>query len=175
MDRNHAYRVSQDGKQPKVFSFLDDALDCGDLLHADNPYDPVLFESKMQGMFVSCGKIEPTSTRRPDNIWRGAVFGLYYVVGDDGKTREALWEEVEQQREAAVLGRGSEPIDLRERLRESERRYITEALKACRWKVSQAAKQLKLPRRTLIDRMTILGINTPKDTVAQEDSAAQAA
>ena len=167
--RSHRFRVSQVGKESRVFTSLTDALYVGDLMKKDNPYDAVLFEQEMHDVFVVCSKIDPLINHRPD-IWRGAVFGLYYVVGSGGKTRQARWDEVQAQREAAMLGIDAEPIDLRGRLRETERLYIIETLKSCRWKVSHAAKQLTLPRRTLIDRMTQLHISTPGE-ILTEDAA----
>jgi two-component system, NtrC family, response regulator AtoC len=47
---------------------------------------------------------------------------------------------------------------LRERLREREIELIVAALRESGWNQTQAARRLRLPRRTLLYRMKVLGI-----------------
>lgn len=47
---------------------------------------------------------------------------------------------------------------LRERLRQHEIDLIVAALRASGWNQTQAARRLRIPRRTLLYRMKVLGI-----------------
>jgi hypothetical protein len=51
--------------------------------------------------------------------------------------------------------------EVRVRLRETERREIEAALHRSKWNVSEAARRMKLPRRTLVYRMVRLGLRRP--------------
>src|SRR5262249_16387468 len=56
---------------------------------------------------------------------------------------------------------GSGIENLREQLRETERRALEEALRQTRWNVSQASRLMRLPRRTVVYRMRRLGVRRP--------------
>jgi hypothetical protein len=51
--------------------------------------------------------------------------------------------------------------NLREQLRKTERRALEEALRQARWNVSEASRQMRIPRRTIVYRMRRLGIRRP--------------
>jgi hypothetical protein len=53
---------------------------------------------------------------------------------------------------------------VRAKLRETERREIEAALQRSGWNVTDAARRMKLPRRTLVYRMTRLGLRRPSGT-----------
>jgi sigma-54-dependent transcriptional regulator len=52
-------------------------------------------------------------------------------------------------------------VDVRARLQETERREIEAALYRSGWNVTEAARQMQLPRRTLVYRMSRLGVRRP--------------
>jgi sigma-54-dependent transcriptional regulator len=52
-------------------------------------------------------------------------------------------------------------VDLRTSLKETEREVLLKALAKTRWNVTEAAKQLGLPRRTVVYRMSRLGLRRP--------------
>ena len=51
--------------------------------------------------------------------------------------------------------------NLREQLREAERRALEEALRQTQWNVSQASRLMRIPRRTVVYRMRRLGVRRP--------------
>jgi transcriptional regulator with AAA-type ATPase domain len=51
--------------------------------------------------------------------------------------------------------------NLREQLKEAERRALEEALRQTRWNVSQASRLMRIPRRTVVYRMRRLGVRRP--------------
>jgi hypothetical protein len=51
--------------------------------------------------------------------------------------------------------------NLRQQLRETERRALEEALRQTRWNVSQASRLMRIPRRTVVYRMRRLGVRRP--------------
>src|SRR4029079_17869336 len=50
--------------------------------------------------------------------------------------------------------------DLRARLQRYEMQIILDALRATRWNQTEAARQLGMPLRTLVHKISALGINT---------------
>lgn len=52
-------------------------------------------------------------------------------------------------------------VDLRTSLKETEREVLLKALARTRWNVTEAARQLGLPRRTVVYRMARLGLRRP--------------
>ena len=54
---------------------------------------------------------------------------------------------------------------VRAKLRETERREIEAALHQSGWNVTEAARRMKLPRRTLVYRMARLGVRRPGGTI----------
>jgi len=63
-------------------------------------------------------------------------------------------------------GAGAAVIDhrggMRERLRETERRAVQEVLRRTGWNVSEAARLMRLPRRTLVYRLAKLSVRRPE-------------
>jgi len=57
-----------------------------------------------------------------------------------------------------TAGRSDLTRDVRERVREVELRTLQEALRRTEWNVSEAARLLSLPRRTMVYRMRRLGL-----------------
>jgi hypothetical protein len=51
--------------------------------------------------------------------------------------------------------------NLRQRLDDTERRALEEALRQTRWNVSEASRLMRLPRRTVVYRMRRLGVRRP--------------
>jgi hypothetical protein len=51
--------------------------------------------------------------------------------------------------------------NLRQQLRDTERRALEEALRQARWNVSEASRLMQLPRRTVVYRMRRLGVRRP--------------
>jgi hypothetical protein len=51
--------------------------------------------------------------------------------------------------------------NLREQLKNTERRALEEALRQTRWNVSEASRLMRLPRRTIVYRMRRLGVRRP--------------
>lgn len=79
---------------------------------------------------------------------------LAALLSGDAVTAEAL--------PPAVLAAGHEPVaDLRRSLAATERDALRRALEQTRWNVTAAAKQLGLPRRTIVYRMSRLGLRRP--------------
>ena len=68
----------------------------------------------------------------------------------------AMAKEAQASDPAALLGR-----DLRSSLRVAERDAFLQTLAVTRWNVTEAAKRLGLPRRTVIYRMSRLGLRRP--------------
>jgi transcriptional regulator of acetoin/glycerol metabolism len=56
---------------------------------------------------------------------------------------------------------GAAVENLREQLREAERRALEEVLRHTRWNVSQASRLMRIPRRTVVYRMRRLGVRRP--------------
>jgi len=54
--------------------------------------------------------------------------------------------------------RPEDVASLRELLRQHEAKLILEALRQARWNQSEAARRLRLPRRTLVYKLKALGI-----------------
>jgi len=52
-------------------------------------------------------------------------------------------------------------VDLRSSLKVTERNALLKALAGTRWNVTEAAKRLGLPRRTVVYRMSRLGLRRP--------------
>jgi Nif-specific regulatory protein len=61
----------------------------------------------------------------------------------------------------ASHGGGSARNDLRGALKAAEREALLSALAATSWNVTRAAEQLSLPRRTVVYRMSRLGLKRP--------------
>ncbi len=60
-----------------------------------------------------------------------------------------------------TVGVRVEGVDLRTSLKETEREVLLKALAKTRWNVTETAKQLGLPRRTVVYRMSRLGLRRP--------------
>jgi sigma-54 dependent transcriptional regulator len=60
-----------------------------------------------------------------------------------------------------IPGMGPRDSDLRASLRRVERRGFVEALRRTNWNVTEAARALGLPRRTVVYRMSRLGLKRP--------------
>ena len=60
------------------------------------------------------------------------------------------------------LGEATPPFTgVRSKVRETERREIESALQSTGWNVTEAARRMDLPRRTLVYRMARLGLRRP--------------
>jgi DNA-binding NtrC family response regulator len=88
------------------------------------------------------------------------------------------WENVRTLRNATIRGAlnatgeevrpehldlpsGAPPAGVRAMVQEVERREIEAALDQTDWNVTEAARRMKLPRRTLVYRMARLGMRRP--------------
>ena len=60
-----------------------------------------------------------------------------------------------------TVGVRVEGVDLRTSLKETEREVLLKALSRTRWNVTETARQLGLPRRTVVYRMSRLGLRRP--------------
>ena len=69
--------------------------------------------------------------------------------------------ELRPEHLAAPGNEGYTLDSIRDHLRDTERRALEQALEASAWNVSQAARLMKLPRRTVVHRMQKLGIRRP--------------
>lgn len=192
--RTKLFRISQAGKQKREMSSFDDAIWIGGLMQQDNVYDTVYFEEERRGEYVPCGRFEALCRRDPDAPWRGNVFGSFYCR-EDGVTRRMSYEEEwiarsdwSEKREAAKIAR-SEYLCGRLTLKQyqtairqqtadaimasaslTERDQITGVLRACGFNIANTARQLGLPRTTLISRMDRLNILTPEKMIARDGS-----
>jgi hypothetical protein len=116
--------------------------------------------------------VDTRLARRRSTIRSEARQGLGIVLGSEnvrslrnGIVRAALNltgtelrpEHLEEPSEPAA------PVikNLRQQLRDTERRALEEALRQARWNVSEASRLMRLPRRTVVYRMRRLGVRRP--------------
>ena len=69
----------------------------------------------------------------------------------------SITSAVQREEESAAPG-----VDLKQALRETEREVFLSMLTKTQWNVTEAAKRLSLPRRTMVYRLSHLGIRRPK-------------
>jgi DNA-binding NtrC family response regulator len=78
------------------------------------------------------------------------------ITGDDlpERVRLGLYES----RAHSVDGAGGNDVDFKELVQQYECRLILDALRACDWNQSEAARRLRIPRRTLVHKMKAYGL-----------------
>ena len=131
-------------------------LDTGD--------EVVLFEpmyDSYQACIALAGAVARPVLLRPDETGRES--GRYWFDPDELRAANlppsivASW-----QRGRTRSGAASE--DLRSSLKAAEKDALLKVLARTSWNVSQAAKELGLPRRTVVYRMSRLGLRRPRKT-----------
>jgi hypothetical protein len=93
----------------------------------------------------------------PENVRTLRALVLTAAVAMEGPELRA--EHLEVERPSEVRRRRE---SVRDRLLETERRALQDALRRTGWNVSEAARLIELPRRTLVYRMRRLGVRRPQ-------------
>jgi len=90
---------------------------------------------------------------------RNAMVRAALVTEGEEVRGEALPKAAQDER--LTVGIRTEGVDLRTSLKETEREVLLQALGRTKWNVTETARQLGLPRRTVVYRMGRLGLRRP--------------
>jgi hypothetical protein len=99
-----------------------------------------------------------------DRAWAGNVRELrnaVWLAALSAESDEIRVENLPPVAEPRTVPGDGNDADLRSTLREAEKDVLLGALSRTRWNVTQAARELGLPRRTVVYRMARLGLRRP--------------